>query len=298
MSKIVDKLLLIERLEMNDSDFIKYYGWSAIEVRVRGKSIFFDPFYRPYCGAQWFDSQDFSHADVVCVTHGHEEHFLDVPQVVRNTGAQVVATSAVCRFLERRSKIPGRQLLASEWGGKVRAAEVDIALFPWKHRDINLFKAMSKAVFSGNTTQLSWAWSSATNAPFYAGYTGFHLTLPDGMTVLNYNEGFNTKTTEADLQQLHRDHPRVDVLLAGMQLFFIDDVVRGVKALSPKLVVLYPPHEKFHEMMEVKFAPWADFASAVQRACPQVQIVIAEPGTVVQLSDFSTRLETPRLLAA
>ncbi len=283
---------------MSDTDFIKYYGWSAIELRVHGKSIFFDPFYRPYCGAHWFDAPDFAHADVVCVTHGHEEHFLDVPQVVRSTGAQVVATPAVCRFLERRSKVPARQLLPTEWGAKVRVAEVEIGLFPWKHRDINLVKAMSKAVFRGNATQLSWAWSSATNAPFYAGYTGFHLTLPDGMTVLNYNEGFNSKTTEADLAQLHRDYPRVDVLLAGMQLNFIDDVVRGVQALGPKLVFLYPPHEKFHEMMEVSSAPWADFASAVRRACPQVQVVVAEPGTVVQLADFSVRHEAPRRLAA
>jgi L-ascorbate metabolism protein UlaG (beta-lactamase superfamily) len=283
---------------MSDTDFIKYYGWSAIELRVHGKSIFFDPFYRPYCGAHWFDAPDFAHADVVCVTHGHEEHFLDVPQVVRSTGAQVVATPAVCRFLERRSKVPARQLLPTEWGAKVRVAEVEIGLFPWKHRDINLVKAMSKAVFRGNATQLSWAWSSATNAPFYAGYTGFHLTLPDGMTVLNYNEGFNSKTTEADLAQLHRDYPRVDVLLAGMQLNFIDDVVRGVQTLEPRCVFLYPPHEKFHEMMEVTSAPWADFASAVRRACPQVQVVVAEPGTVVQLADFSVRHEVPRRLAA
>jgi len=283
---------------MSDTDFIKYYGWSAIELRVQGKSIFFDPFYRPYCGAHWFDAHDFAHADVVCVTHGHEEHFLDVPQVVRSSGAQVVATPAVCRFLGKRSKIPAAQLLPTEWGGRVAVAGVDIGLFPWKHRDINLVKAMSKAVFRGNATQLSWAWSSATNAPFYAGYTGFHLSLPDGTTVLNYNEGFNSKTTEADLQQLRRDHPRVDVLLAGMQLFFIDDVVRGVKALAPRVVFLYPPHEKFHEMMEVKSAPWEDFANAVRRACPQVQVVVAEPGTVMQLSDFSSRVESRRRLAA
>ena len=52
---------------------------------------------------------------------------------------------------------------------------------------------MSRAVFQGNATQLSWAWSSATRAPFYAPYTGFHVELPAGLTVMNYNEGFNSK---------------------------------------------------------------------------------------------------------
>ena len=62
---------------------------------------------------------------------------------------------------------------------------------------------------------------------------------------MNYNEGFNTKMTDAEISDLGRRH-RTDVLLAGMQLNFIADVVRGVGALKPKVVVLYPPHEKFH----------------------------------------------------
>ncbi|MBN9408065.1 MAG: MBL fold metallo-hydrolase [Burkholderiales bacterium] len=272
---------------MSDRAFIKYYGWSAIELNVAGKAIFFDPFYRPYCGVQWYDVKDFTHADLVCVTHGHEEHFLDVPDVLRASQARVVATPAVCRFLERRNGIAPERLMPAEWGASVRADGVNISLFPWKHRDLNLLKAMTKAVFRGNTTQLSWAWSSATNAPFYSGYTGFHVELPSGMTVLNYNEGFNTKMTAQDLAELRQRFPRVDVLLAGMQLFFIDDVVRGVQALQPKMVYLYPPHEHFHKMMEAESAPWADFASAIRRQCPGVEVVVATPGTVLDLADFS-----------
>ncbi len=283
---------------MSGRDFIKYYGWSAIELRAGGKSIFFDPFYRPYCGAHWFDLPDFAHADVVCVTHGHEEHFLDVPAVVKQSGAQVVATPSVCRFLARRNKVPDAQLLPTEWGAKVRVQGFEVGLFPWKHRDINLVKAMTKAVFHGNATQLSWAWSSATNAPFYSGYTGFCVTLPDGRTVLNYNEGFNSKMTDQDLVALRQQFPRVDVLLAGMQLNFIDDVVRGARALQPEVVMLYPPHEKFHEMMEVSSAPWTEFAAAVRRACPQMRVLIAYPGTVMELADYTDRLEAPALLSA
>lgn len=283
---------------MHESNFIKYYGWSAIELRVGGKSIFFDPFFRSYCGAQWFELSDFSHADLVCVTHGHEEHFLDVPAVVKASGARVVATSSVCRFLSRRNKISASQLLATEWGASLETDQFRISLFPWKHRDINLVKAMTKAVFSGNTTQLSWAWSSATNAPFYSGYTGFHVTLPDGRTVLNYNEGFNSKMSEDDLVVLKQQYPKVDVLLAGMQLFFIDDVVRGVKALQPKVVFLYPPHEKFHEMMGVNSAPWEDFAEAIRQSCSGTRVLVAYPGTALNLSDYNSTLEIPRRQAA
>ncbi|MDO9405068.1 MAG: MBL fold metallo-hydrolase [Polaromonas sp.] len=278
---------------MTGQSFIKYYGWSAIELHTNGKSIFFDPFFRPYCGVHWFDLPDFAHADIVCVTHGHEEHFLDVPSVVTSSGARVVATQAVCRFLSSRNHIPATQLTPAQHGETVQVDGFDISLFPWKHRDLNLFKAMTRAVFRGNTTQLSWAWSSATNAPFYSGYTGFNVKLPDGLTVLNYNEGFNTKMTAADLAELKRQHPKVDVLLAGMQLHFIDDVVRGVEALQPKVVFLYPPHEHFHNMMEVGSAPWEDFSAAISRRCPDVTVHIAYPGTVMNLADFTTTFEAP-----
>ena len=62
---------------------------------------------------------------------------------------------------------------------------------------------------------LAWAWSSATNAPFYSPYTGYHVELPGGLTVLNYNEGFNTKMTDAEITALGKRF-RTDVLLAAL----------------------------------------------------------------------------------
>jgi len=152
-----------------------------------------------------------------------------------------------------------------------------LSAFRWKHRDINLPRALSRALFHGNATQLSWAWSSATRAPFYAPYTGFHVELPGGTTVMNYNEGFNTKMTDAEIADLGRRH-RTDVLLAGMQLNFIADVVRGVGALKPKILVLYPPHEHFHAMMGAVSEPWPAFGDAVRSRFPDVTVHLAQPG--------------------
>ena len=151
------------------------------------------------------------------------------------------------------------------------------AAFRWKHRDINLWKALSKALFHGNATQLSWAWGSATRAPFYAPYTGFHVTLPSGLTVMTYNEGFNTKMTDAEICDLGARF-RTDILLAGMQLDFIGDILRGAAALRPKTVILYPPHDKFHAMMGMTSAPWTEFARAPRERFPSIAVHIAEPG--------------------
>lgn len=265
---------------------IRYFGWSGLSIETADGALFFDPFFRPYCGAEWFHFDDFRHATHICVTHGHEEHFLDVPVIAHATGATVIGSPSVCGFLNWRRGIARDKLVAIDPKAfeTVRIPGFTIGAFRWKHRDINLYKAMTKAVFQGNATQLSWAWSSATRAPFYSPYTGFHVTLPGGLTVMNYNEGFNTKMTDTEIQDLGRRF-RTDVLLAGMQLFFIDDVVRGVAALKPRTVVLYPPHDKFHAMMGAVSAPWTDFAAAVRARFPAVAVHIAEPGFALDVDD-------------
>ena len=259
---------------------IRYFGWSALSIETADGALFFDPFYRKYCGAQWFGLEDFGHARIVCATHGHEEHYLDIPVVVKRSGATVVAHKTVCDYLKWRSRIePARLVSIGEFETRALPG-FTISAFKWKHRDINLYKALTKAVFHGNSTQLSWAWSSATNAPFYSPYMGYHVELPGGLTVLNYNEGFNTKMTDREITELGRRF-RTDVLLAGMQLDFMADVARGAAALNPKIVVLYPPHDDFHRMMEVVSSPWTEFKSAVEQRLPCAQVIIATPGTAI-----------------
>ena len=80
---------------------------------------------------------------------------------------------------------------------------------------------------------------------------------------------------------LLNSHAALDVLLAGMQLDFTADIARGVQALQPKIVVLYPPHDKFHAMMGVGSRPWAEFAAAASAALPSAKVVIADPGFVM-----------------
>lgn len=264
---------------MNDP-IIRYFGWSSLSIETPDGALFFDPFFRHYCGAQWFDLDDYLHAKYICVTHGHEEHFLDVPVVAKRTGATVIGPKSVTDFLAWRSRLPRETLVTVDTEAAVALPGFKVSSFRWKHRDINLVKALSKAVFHGNATQLSWAWSSATNAPFYCPYTGYHVELPGGLTVLNYNEGFNSKMTDAEITALGKRF-RTDVLLAGMQLDFTADIARGVQALQPKIVVLYPPHDKFHAMMGVGSRPWAEFAAAASAALPSAKVVIADPGFVM-----------------
>lgn len=271
---------------MESQATVRYFGWSSLEVKTTDGVFLFDPFYREYCGVQWFEEEDFPKADYIAVTHGHEEHFLDVPRVAQRTRARVLGPSALTKFLAKRNGIVEDKLIPLDAGSSVQLRGFKVDAFGWQHRDINLFKALTKAVFRGKTTQLAWAWHSATQAPFYAPYTGYRLTLPSGMTILNYNEGFNSKMTDAEIRELGAQKP-TDVLLGGFQLNFVDDLARGVAALRPKLILLYPPHEKFHEMMGVASLPTGQFVAAAQAAAPNAKVVAMQPGMQVDLPSGS-----------
>lgn len=263
---------------------VRYFGWSSLAVTTAEGVVLFDPFYREYCGVQWFQVDEFGSADYICVTHGHEEHFLDVPEIARLTNAQILAPRSVIRFLRRRERFDADRLRSIEAGESEDLPGFRVDAFSWKHRDVNLLKLMLKGIFTLNFSLFGWAWHSATQAPFLAPYTGYRLTLPSGMTILNYNEGFNSKMTDAEINALgHAAH--TDVLLGGMQLDFMDDLARGVRALNPRMVLLYPPHEKLHEAWGVQAAPWSDFVAAAQEAAPEAAVVVLEPGMEVGLRD-------------
>lgn len=281
---------------MSSSVRVRYYGWSALSIESCHGALFFDPFWRHYCGVQWFDQSDFSHAKYVCVTHGHEEHFLDVPPLLRATTAQAFGSTSTVSFLKWRGRIPASRLHALQPGESVQVPGYSISAFLWKHRDINLWKALSKAVFQGNATQLSWALSSATRAPFYSPYTGFHVAVEGGPRLMNYNEGFNSKMTDDEIEALARALP-TDVLLGGMQLDFVSDLARGAAALNPRLVLLYPPHEYFHKMMGAVSRPWSEFVEAVKRAVPKASVIALTPGDEVDLAS-GTLTRFARELAA
>jgi hypothetical protein len=74
-----------------------------------------------------------------------------------------------------------------------------------------------------------------------------------------------------------------------MQLDFMADLARGVAALRPRAVLLYPPHEKFHEMMGARSAPWIEFVKAAQGAAPAAAVLAAQPGDAFDLDPREPR---------
>ena len=62
---------------MTDKPRLVYFGWSCFSVETSQRVLLFDPFFRPECGAEWAHLEDFTRTNIICLTHGHHEHYLD-----------------------------------------------------------------------------------------------------------------------------------------------------------------------------------------------------------------------------
>jgi L-ascorbate metabolism protein UlaG (beta-lactamase superfamily) len=80
---------------------VTYYGQSCLGVQLAGKNLLFDPFIRGNGLAKSVDV-DAIKADYILVTHGHQDHIGDAPEIAERTGAMVIANFEVTQWLEKK----------------------------------------------------------------------------------------------------------------------------------------------------------------------------------------------------
>ena len=78
-----------------------YYGHSCFAVQIKGKNILFDPFITGNPLAKDIDVNKIR-ADYVLVSHGHQDHILDLVSIVRRTGAKVVSNFELIGWLAKQ----------------------------------------------------------------------------------------------------------------------------------------------------------------------------------------------------
>jgi len=94
---------------MRDPIWFRWLGVAGIELQVRDEILIIDPcLTRPAMQQAWFGrvhpdreliAQKIQRCDYVLVTHAHYDHVMDVPDVVRNTGAVALGSPNTCRLL-------------------------------------------------------------------------------------------------------------------------------------------------------------------------------------------------------
>lgn len=76
---------------------LTFYGHACFSVEIQGKTILFDPFISGNELAKDIDINKIK-ADYVLITHGHEDHVLDVEAIAKRTGAKLVSNYEIINW--------------------------------------------------------------------------------------------------------------------------------------------------------------------------------------------------------
>lgn len=79
---------------------VTYYGHSCFSASVGGKSLLFDPFITPNELARHIDLSRVP-ADVILISHGHQDHLADIVPLAKRTGATVLCAFEIYLWLEK-----------------------------------------------------------------------------------------------------------------------------------------------------------------------------------------------------
>jgi len=80
---------------------LTYYGHSCFAVELAGRALLFDPFISPNPLAAGVDLNSVR-ADLILVSHGHEDHLADAVALAQRTGATVIANYEVATWLGKK----------------------------------------------------------------------------------------------------------------------------------------------------------------------------------------------------
>jgi hypothetical protein len=262
---------------MSERTRLKYYGWSSFGIESTSGNLLFDPLYRELFGNTWATLEDFKKTQVICVTHGHYDHYIDVHRILEKTEAVVVASSEVCRHLHLKYGVKKERLRPIRPFEEKEVSGYTITAFEWGHREVKISKFLKAGLLKLEVLPtLQFAWLNLFKVPFTAPFFGYSIEGPDKIRIMNYCEGFSD-TMEIEKVRGLGQRFKPDVLIAGMQLNFEEQLSKGVAALSAKRVFLFSPHGVMFEKLGMKSSPAANFVSGIKRELPGAEVMIAEP---------------------
>lgn len=149
---------------------LKWLGHSAFELQSnRGLTIIVDPFIQanPSCPLNVKDVSP----DVVCITHGHADHFGDVIEIARNNPKLVVISNyEISIHLQRE----GVNAIGINCGASIRIEDVEIRMLDAKHSSSLDFEM--DLPYAGNPGSFLFTFEDGLKV-FHAGDTGLFCDM-------------------------------------------------------------------------------------------------------------------------
>ncbi|MBI4775724.1 MAG: metal-dependent hydrolase [Deltaproteobacteria bacterium] len=230
---------------------LTFFGHAFFSITTSGgKKVLLDPWVEgnPACP---ITLADITAADLVLVTHDHADHVGQAGDIVKKTGAMLVANVETASRLARDHDIPQDQVLFGGYGmnigGTTEVAGVRIT-------QTQAFHSSASGVATGYILQLE-------DGPclYHAGDTGVF----GSMGTLAATHGINV------------------ALLPIGSVFTMDPVqaLAAVGLIKPKLVV--PMH---YGTFPILVQSADDFAQSVRKTYPEVRVSPLKPGETIELN--------------
>lgn len=107
--------LSISKIKVNFQDMkLTYYGHACFSVLIKGKNLLFDPFITGNELAKDIDVNSIP-ADYILVSHGHQDHTLDLVSIAERTEAKVISNFEIINWLGEQGVSNGHPM---NHGGK------------------------------------------------------------------------------------------------------------------------------------------------------------------------------------
>ncbi|MDD3021476.1 MAG: metal-dependent hydrolase [Alphaproteobacteria bacterium] len=88
---------------------LTYYGHSCFGINLNGTRLLFDPFISGNPMASDIDL-DTVPADYILISHGHQDHVLDVEAIAKRTGAKLISNFEIINWFESRGITGGHSV--------------------------------------------------------------------------------------------------------------------------------------------------------------------------------------------
>lgn len=145
---------------------LTYYGHSCFGLEIEGTNILFDPFVTPNELASHIDVDSIP-ADIILISHGHEDHVADVERIANRTGALLVSNYEIISWYAKNGLTNGHGMNIGGWKsfdfGRVKYVNaVHSSMLP-------------DGSYGGNPG--GWMIESGPKCVYYAGDTALHQDM-------------------------------------------------------------------------------------------------------------------------
>ncbi|MDD5959393.1 metal-dependent hydrolase [Methanobrevibacter wolinii] len=234
---------------------IKWLGHSAFEIITSDTTILIDPFIsnNPVCSTPVEELNP----DIICLTHGHSDHFGDLLELAEVNNPVVVTNAELAVFLQKQ----GIEAVSMNIGGSISVRDIRITMLDAKHSsDIDFVE--ENCIPGGSAASFLFTFEDGTKI-YHAGDTGLY----------------------SDMENIIGRIYKPDVLMVPIGDKFTMGPFEGALAthwMSPKVVI--PMHYNTFPAIEQDPVVFSNF---VKQLNPSIDVVIMNPGETYEVPDFN-----------